>query len=92
MKPTISFHDVAKISVDAVAHFERDDKPGGEFWTRTIMFTDGDGGTFAVSLFTDRSADDLDIGGVAPKVVSCSCGYVGPDKAHRPPEESSDAA
>lgn len=85
MTPTISFHNVTKISVDAVTHFQRDAESGGEFWTRSVMLTDEDGGTFTFNLFSSSSADELAIGGLAPPLVSCECGYIGPDAEHTPP-------
>lgn len=87
MTPTISFHRVDRIVLGPIAHFNRAKVDGGagEFWTRDLTLIDDDGDGFMLSLFSEASAEQLELGG-GSHVISCSCGYAGPDVDHIPPK------
>ena len=84
MTPTISFHHVDRITLGPIDHFDRGGN-AGEFWTRDLMLTAADGRVFTLGLFSEDSAEQLELGG-GPKVISCTCGYVGADESHTPPD------
>lgn len=54
MLTQLKLHEVTAIAVGAIQHFPATEDYQHAFWTREIVFTDGDGSTHAVQAFAEE--------------------------------------